>query len=71
MVTKLEKEVITSIQKHASLEPVADVTAHFTSIEATLQEKKRYLKDLDEEIWKNCSTEEIEKEVEEASDWEM
>ena len=70
VVTKLQAEVATYIESRASSYAEPNVVSHLESISESLTTKKEYLKQVDEEILGLCAIEEIEKEIEECSDWE-
>ena len=64
VVTKLVKEV-------QAITPGTGSIALLSSIEKNLEDKLKCLKVLDEKILSFCLTDEIEKEITEASDWEI
>ena len=69
-VTKLQAEVATYIESRASSYAEPNVISRLDSISESLTTKKEYFKLIDEEILGLCTIEEIEKEIEESSDWE-
>ena len=71
VVTKLVKEVLLTTRESVDDTPLADLNARLNSIEKILEEKFKYLKSLDEKILSSCSTAEIEREIEESSEWEI
>lgn len=70
VVTKVEREVYVITRESVNDTPIANLNARLNSVKQILEEKLRYLKLLYEKILSSCPTPEIEKEVEETSDWE-
>ena len=70
VVSKLQAEVAVFIESRSSSYAEPNVLSRLESISDSLTTKKEYLRQLHEQIVGLCAIEELEKEIEESSDWE-
>ena len=70
VVTKLQGEVTQIIQTRSNLYTEPDVLSRLQSISDLLKAKQDYLRRVSDEILELCSIEQIDKEIEDCSEWE-
>eukprot|EP00794_Sanderia_malayensis_P008604 gene8604-9532_t len=71
IVTRLSRKVRYIVKEKYLDLSVAETHARLKTIRKAMEDKQKFLKALDTEIIDNSPTEDLEKEIEENSDWEM